>query len=40
MNEVEAGEDEEKQESTYNDNNYNEGEKVINGKKVKANITA
>lgn len=40
MNEVEAGEDEEKQETTYNDNNYNDGEKVLNGKKVKALFTA
>lgn len=40
MNEVEAGEDEEKQETTYNDNNYNDGEKILNGKKVKAIFTA
>ena len=40
MNEVEAGEDEEKQETPYNDNNYNDGEKVLNGKKVKAIFTA
>lgn len=40
MNEVEAGEDEEKQETPYNDNNYNDGKKVLNGKKVKALFTA
>ena len=40
MNEVEAGEDEEKQETIYNDNNYNDGKKVLNGKKVKALFTA
>lgn len=40
MNEVEAGEDEEKQETPYNDNNYNDGKKVLNGKKAKALFTA
>ena len=33
-------EDEEKQETPYNDNNYNDGKKVLNGKKAKALFTA